>query len=109
MQTLKAARAARLLTVRGLAERAGVAFSTVHLIENGRSVPRFDVIQKLSTALDVEPSEIAEFQAAIEGIATGKENAGVEGRALMPASWGTLAPTIHRTRRNIHPSMGATR
>ena len=107
MQTLKAARAARLLTVRGLAERAGVAPSTVYLIENGRSMPRFEAIQKLSAALDVAPGEIAEFQAAIEGIATGKENAGAEGQALTPASWGTLAPAIHRTRRNIHPSMEA--
>jgi len=109
MQTLKAARAARLLTVRGLAERAGVASSTVHLIENGRSVPRFDAIQKLSAALDVEPSDIAEFQAAIEGIAMGKENAGAEGRALTPANWGTFAPAIRRTRRSLHPSTETTR
>ncbi len=66
MATLKEARAERLLTVRALAERAGVAFSTVHLIENGKSMPRFEVIQKLSTALGVEPKEIAEFAAAIE-------------------------------------------
>lgn len=109
MQTLKAARAARLLTVRGLAERAGVASSTVHLIETGRSVPRFDAIQKLSAALDVEPSEIAEFQAAIEGTATGKENAGAEGQALTPANWGTLAPANRRTRRSLHPSTETTR
>ena len=37
--TLKEARANRLLTVRGLAEQAGVAPSTVYLIENGRSIP----------------------------------------------------------------------
>ncbi len=109
MQTLKAARAARLLTVRALAERASVAPSTVYLIENGRSVPRFDAIQKLSAALEVEPRDIAEFQAAIEGVATGKAHAGAEGQALTPASWGTLAPAIHRTRRKIHPRTEATR
>ena len=75
MVTLKEARAERLLTVRELAERAGVAFSTVHLIETGKSVPRFAVIQKLSAALGVEPREIAEFATAIEGIALGKEAA----------------------------------
>ena len=72
MPTLREARAARLLTVRALAERAGVAFSTVHLIETGKSVPRFAAIQKLSAALDVEPAEIAEFAAAIAAVAQGK-------------------------------------
>jgi transcriptional regulator with XRE-family HTH domain len=75
MQTLKAARAERLLTVRGLAERAGVAPSTVYLIESGRSVPRFEAIQKISAALGVEPREVAEFAAAIDGVAQGKETA----------------------------------
>ena len=107
MQTLKAVRAARLLTIRRLAERAGVAPATVYLIENGRSVPRFDAIQKLSAALDVEPGDIAEFQAAIEGVATGKAHAGAEGQALTPASWEPLAPTVHRPRRTPHPSLEA--
>lgn len=70
--TLREARAARLLTVRGLAEKAGVAPSTVFLIESGRSMPRFTAIRKLSAALDVDPSEIDEFRAAIEGVAQGK-------------------------------------
>ncbi len=72
MRTLKESRAERLLTVRALAERAGVAPSTVYLIENGRSVPRFDVIRKLCAALEAEPREVTEFAAAIEGVARGK-------------------------------------
>lgn len=72
MTTLREARAARLLTVRGLAEKAGVAPSTVFLIESGRSTPRFTAIRNLSAALDVDPSEIDEFRAAIEGVAQGK-------------------------------------
>ena len=72
MPTLKEARAARLLTVRALAERAGVAFSTVHLIETGKSVPRFEVIGKLSRALGVEPAAVAVFAAAIEAAGQGK-------------------------------------
>jgi len=75
MPTLKEARAARLLTVRALAERAGVAFSTVYLIETGKSVPRFEIIEKLSAALGVEPAEIAEFAAAIARVASGKATA----------------------------------
>ncbi len=75
MQTLKEARAARLLTVRGLAERAGVAPSTVYLVENGRSVPRFAVIRAIWDALGVEPGDIEEFAAAIEDAGRGKEAA----------------------------------
>jgi transcriptional regulator with XRE-family HTH domain len=75
MQTLKESRAARLLTVRALAHAAGVAPSTVYLIENRRSVPRFDAIRKLSAALGVKPSEITEFVAAIEDAGQGKDSA----------------------------------
>ena len=71
MRTLKEARAERLLTVRALAEQAGVAPSTVYLAENGRSVPRFEIIHKLSAALGVEPAEIAEFAEAIRAAAEG--------------------------------------
>ncbi len=66
MVTLKEARAARLLTIRELAEKAGVAPSTVYLIEHGRTVPRFAMIRRLSEALGVEPATIEEFAAAIE-------------------------------------------
>ena len=85
MQTLKEARAARLLTVRGLAERAGVAFSTVHLIETGKAVPRFEMIEKLSAALGVEPGDVTEFAAAIAGVASGKATAAARGLALTAA------------------------
>ena len=64
--TLKEARAARLLTMRELAEQAGVAPSTVYLIEHGRTVPQFSVIRRLADALEVKPAEIEEFAAAIE-------------------------------------------
>ena len=66
MLTLKQARASRFLTIRGLAEKAGVAPSTVYLTESGRSTPRFAVIEKLSAALEVEPNEIVEFVEAIK-------------------------------------------
>ena len=71
MPTLKEARAERLLTVRALAEKAGVAPSTVFLVENGQSKPRFGIIQKLSAALGVEPKEIDEFAEAIRLAAEG--------------------------------------
>jgi transcriptional regulator with XRE-family HTH domain len=86
MPTLKEVRAARLLTVRKLAALAGVAPSTIYLIETGQSAPRFVVIEKLSAALDVEPSEIAEFRAAMESIASGKVPA--VAAACVPATAG---------------------
>ena len=66
METLKEARARNLLTIRGLAQKAGVAPSTIYLIENDRSSPRFAVIEKLSKALGVQPTEIVEFAEAIQ-------------------------------------------
>ena len=72
MVTLKQARAEKLLTVRGLAERAGVTPQTVHLAETGRSRPTFRVIRAISAALEVDPRQIEEFAAAIEGVGRGK-------------------------------------
>ena len=72
MPTLKEWRSRRLLTVRGLAEAAGVAPTTVYLVENGRSAPTFRVVRALSDALGVRPEEVAEFAAVIEATGQGK-------------------------------------
>ena len=72
MPTLKETRAARLLTMRELADAAGVALSTLYLAESGRSVPSFRVIRAISAALGVPPGEIAEFAAAVEAAGQGK-------------------------------------
>ncbi len=72
MITLREARTSRLLTMRELAEQAGVALSTLYLIENGRSVPSFRVIRALSTALEMQPTGIAEFANSVEGARQGK-------------------------------------
>lgn len=64
-RTLKQARVARMLTVRGLAAAAGCSPHTVHEVELGKRVPRFDTIQRLSAELGVKPSEIAEFRRAL--------------------------------------------
>jgi transcriptional regulator with XRE-family HTH domain len=66
MASLRAVRAARLLSIRALAQQAGVAPSTVYLIEAGRTTPRFPVIRRLAAALGVEPGAIDEFRRAIE-------------------------------------------
>jgi transcriptional regulator with XRE-family HTH domain len=68
---LREVRAERLLSMRGLADRAGVAPSTVYLIEAGRTIPRPRVIRRLADALDVAPREVEEFRRAIEDAAKG--------------------------------------
>ena len=73
MQTLRAARAARVLTIRELAAAAGVSTRTIVQVEAGQIVPRFATVKKLAAALKVEPGAIAEFARAIE--AAGKEAA----------------------------------
>ncbi len=65
IQTLRQARAARMLTVRALAEAANCSPHTVHEVERGKRVPRFDTVRRLSAALGVEPEGIAEFRRAL--------------------------------------------
>lgn len=63
--SLREARTNRLLSIRELAQRALVAPSTIYLIEAGRSTPRLSVVRRLSTALDVDPRAVKEFDHAV--------------------------------------------
>lgn len=62
MPSLKWWRRERLLTQRELAKRAGVAASTVYLIEAGRALPQLRIMIRLADALDVSPEQISEFR-----------------------------------------------
>ncbi len=62
---LRAWRAERLLTIRGLAGLAGVAPSTIYLVEAGRTTPQPSVMRRIAAALGAEPMQIDEFRAAI--------------------------------------------
>lgn len=66
-RSLSVLRRSRLLTQRGLADRAGVSHVTVATIETGRRTPALATIRKLAGALAVEPTEVREFAAAICG------------------------------------------
>jgi transcriptional regulator with XRE-family HTH domain len=70
MPTLREARRARLLTIRDLAAKAGVSTKTVVDVEAGRVAPKFRTIRRLAAALELRPSEIAEFRATIEAAPT---------------------------------------
>ncbi len=67
LQSLREARSARLLTIRALAEKAGVSPYTVHQVERGARPPRFATIRRLSDALGVEPETVAEFRRVLHG------------------------------------------
>jgi transcriptional regulator with XRE-family HTH domain len=65
--SLRELRIRNVYSVRGLAKAAGVAFSTVHLVESGKATPHAATMRKIAAALGVEPMEIDEFRGAIEG------------------------------------------
>jgi len=55
---LRRLRGDRLLTQAELAERAGIALSSLVRIENDQVDPRFSSIRKLARALDADPKEL---------------------------------------------------
>jgi transcriptional regulator with XRE-family HTH domain len=72
MFRLRELRAHRLHTLRSLAAVAGCTPQTIFDIEAGLIVPTFATMRKLSSALDVDPTDIEEFAKAIEARAQGK-------------------------------------
>ena len=66
MLTLRELRTDRLLTIRELAQQAGVAPSSIYLIETGRTTPRMATIRRIAGALGVNPQAVAELRQAIE-------------------------------------------
>jgi len=63
---LRVWRAERLLSMRDLAKAAGVAPSTIYLLEVGRTTPRPSVMRRIASVLGVDARAIAEFACAIE-------------------------------------------
>ena len=68
MKSLREWRAEKLMTIRDLAARANVANQTIVQIEHGRISPRLRTMRRVSEALEVEPSDIAEFDDAIRRV-----------------------------------------
>jgi transcriptional regulator with XRE-family HTH domain len=64
---LAALRKRRLLSQRALAQQAGVALSTIYLLEAGKTEhATFKVMRAVSTALGVEADTIAEFRQGMD-------------------------------------------
>ncbi len=62
-EKLKEVRRDRMLTQRDLADRAGVALSTIVNLEKQHTEPRFGTVRKLAKALDVGPKELIDGRA----------------------------------------------
>ena len=66
---LAAIRKRKLLSQRALARLAGVALSTIYLLEAGKTEhATFKVMRRVSDALDVPPESIAEFRHAMDDV-----------------------------------------
>ncbi len=63
---LRVVRADRVLSMRELADAAGVASSTIALTEAGQTTPRPASMRRIARALGVHPLAIAEFCRALE-------------------------------------------
>jgi transcriptional regulator with XRE-family HTH domain len=59
---LKALRHQRVLTLRELEERSGVAYNTIWHLENGKRGAQPRTLRKLARALDVEPEELVKTE-----------------------------------------------
>jgi transcriptional regulator with XRE-family HTH domain len=66
--SLASLRKRRLLSQRALARQAGVALSTIYMLEAGRTErTTFKVMRAVSDALGVPPESIAEFRRTMDG------------------------------------------
>ena len=66
-EPLAVVRRRQLLSQRDLARKAGVALSTIYLLEVGKTErASFKVMRAVSQALGVPPESIAEFQRVID-------------------------------------------
>jgi len=70
---LRELRIQKFIGLRDLADKAGVAVSTITAIEGGRELPMLRTVRKLADALEVDPNEIDEARAAAERALEGKK------------------------------------
>jgi transcriptional regulator with XRE-family HTH domain len=61
VEKLKELRKRRVLTLRELEERSGVAYNTIWRLENGRNQAHPRTLRKLAAALSVDPEELVKI------------------------------------------------
>ena len=64
MRKLRELRQRRVLTLKELEERSGVAYNTIWRLENGKTGAQPRTIRKLATALRVDPEELVKVEAS---------------------------------------------
>jgi len=57
---LRALREKKGMSLRELADKAGVTFATINRIELGKTSPRFETLEKLAKALGVSSRDLIE-------------------------------------------------
>jgi transcriptional regulator with XRE-family HTH domain len=62
VQRLRALRQQRVLTLRELEERSGVAYNTIWHLEHGKREAQPRTVRKLAQALGVEPEELVKVR-----------------------------------------------
>ena len=62
VQRLRALRQQRVLTLRELEERSGVAYNTIWHLENGKRGAQPRTLRKLADALGVDPGELVKVE-----------------------------------------------
>lgn len=67
VERLRTLRSEHVLTLRELAEEAGVSKDTIWRLENGHSEAHPSTIRKLAKALDVQPKELVKTGGANNG------------------------------------------
>ena len=59
---LRTLRRRKMLSLRELGERSGVAFDNINKYENGRRAAQPRTVRRLAEALDVDPEELAKTE-----------------------------------------------
>lgn len=67
LRNLRRLRLERLLSQADLAERSGVAESTINRLEQGKEAARFVTVRKLGAALGVDPRQLLDTSAGETG------------------------------------------
>lgn len=109
-QRVRRWREERRLTLQELAQRSGLATSTVHKVEGAQMIPSVAVLLKLARGLGRRPAELVHDEgAAVERVhqrAAERARLGVEGKLTVERLTGDLfAPALEAWRVTVHPGV----